>query len=73
MLMSKKFQGKTCAYCGKARASRTADHVFARELFYWKKGIISRVHFGERDTPGKVWNEVGAFINLSEINGSVAP
>jgi hypothetical protein len=30
--MSKKFKGKTCAYCVKATAT-TDDHVFARELF----------------------------------------
>jgi hypothetical protein len=30
--MSKKFKGKTCAYCGE-REAITGDHVFAREFF----------------------------------------
>jgi hypothetical protein len=30
--MSKKYRGKTCAYCASATAT-TADHVFAREFF----------------------------------------
>lgn len=30
---SKKYQNKTCAYCGVEGASTTADHVFAREFF----------------------------------------
>lgn len=30
--MSKKFKGKTCAYCGVVGASNTADHILAREL-----------------------------------------
>ncbi len=30
--MTKKYKGKTCAYCGDA-VSDTADHVFAREFF----------------------------------------
>jgi hypothetical protein len=30
---SKKFKGKTCAYCGTAGASATPDHVFARKFF----------------------------------------
>ena len=31
--MSKKYKGKTCAYCGMPGASETADHIFAREFF----------------------------------------
>jgi hypothetical protein len=31
--MSKKYKGKTCAYCATPEASVTADHVFAREFF----------------------------------------
>ena len=30
--MSKKFKGKTCAYCAREKAT-TDDHVFAREFF----------------------------------------
>ncbi len=30
---SKKYKGKTCAYCGKVGVSDTGDHVFAREFF----------------------------------------
>ena len=30
--VSKKFKGKVCAYCVKAKAT-TDDHVFAREFF----------------------------------------
>lgn len=30
--MGKGFKNKTCVYCGKAAASETADHVFAREF-----------------------------------------
>jgi len=32
-MSSKKYKGKTCAYCGTPGASDTADHVFAREFF----------------------------------------
>lgn len=32
-MSSKKFQGKTCVYCGTPGASGTADHVIAREFF----------------------------------------
>jgi hypothetical protein len=31
--MSKKYIGKTCAYCGRERASKTADHILARQFF----------------------------------------
>jgi hypothetical protein len=31
-MTSKKFKGKTCAYCGKGGASETGDHVFARQF-----------------------------------------
>jgi hypothetical protein len=31
--MSKKYIGKTCAYCGREGASKTADHVFAKQFF----------------------------------------
>jgi hypothetical protein len=30
--MSKRYKGKTCAYCAASGASETADHVFAREF-----------------------------------------
>lgn len=30
--MGKKFKNKICVYCGEAAASKTADHVFAREF-----------------------------------------
>jgi len=30
--MSKRFKGKTCAYCALPGASDTADHVLAREF-----------------------------------------
>jgi len=32
-MSSKKYKGKTCAYCGAPGASETADHVFAKEFF----------------------------------------
>jgi len=32
-MSSKKFKGKTCAYCGVPGCSDTADHVFAKEFF----------------------------------------
>ena len=31
--MSKRFKGKTCAYCASLGASETGDHVFARQFF----------------------------------------
>lgn len=31
--MSKKYIGKTCAYCGREGASTTADHILARQFF----------------------------------------
>ena len=31
--MSKRYKGKTCAYCATEGSSGTADHVFAREFF----------------------------------------
>jgi hypothetical protein len=31
-MASKKYKGKTCAYCGKAGSSETGDHVFARQF-----------------------------------------
>jgi hypothetical protein len=31
--MSKRFKGKTCAYCATEGSSQTGDHVFAREFF----------------------------------------
>ncbi len=31
--MSKKYKGKTCAYCGVPNSSESADHVVAREFF----------------------------------------
>ena len=30
--MSKKYKGKTCAYCGKRKSTSTGDHVVAREF-----------------------------------------
>ena len=33
-MASKRYKGKDCAYCGKKKASTTADHVIAREFFF---------------------------------------
>ncbi len=35
-MASKRFKGKTCAYCGEVGASMTGDHVFARQFFLVK-------------------------------------
>lgn len=37
--MSKRYKGKTCAYCSTPHASETADHVVAREFFLVEKRV----------------------------------
>ncbi len=43
-MSSKKFKGKTCAYCGVPACSETADHVFAKEFFLTqRRGNLPKV------------------------------